>query len=161
MMRSAMFAFLLVVFFGISSFAQVSKNELSKLPAGIEDWNENDSEKVFEDPVIAARLKLLLGEADHAVFLESFETRRPLDKKDGIIFVSGCMIRACSHLESAIAIDLAANTIHAAIFNEIEETRFFNEKESETPQIIAVWSKRLEEIYAGNHPANRRPLRQR
>ena len=64
--------------------------------------------------------------------------------KDGdVLFASGCLIHACTHLESSIAIDLKNNTIHAAIFNDEKPTRFFNERGTKSPKAIIDWAKNL------------------
>jgi hypothetical protein len=60
-------------------------------------------------------------------------TVTPIEKDGNILFSSGCLIHACTHLESAIAIDLVKNTIHAAIYNEEKKTGYFNEKGGKTP----------------------------
>ncbi len=53
---------------------------------------------------------------------------------------------ACGHLESAVAIDLLNNTIHAAIYNEQKKTAFFNERGSRTPESLTAWAKFLSGI---------------
>ncbi len=136
----------ILVIFGVSVLAQDAKPARSGLPAGISEWVGDDSDKILKNKIIGARLKKLLGERDHRAFLEYFETSKPIEKSGGILFTSGCMIRSCNHLESAIAIDLENNTIHAAIFDQIEDTKYFNEGGAETPASIINWAKRLESL---------------
>ena len=111
-MKQVVLLFLITAIFAFSVFAQ---NVKTKTPA------------------------LLLGKKNYASFLESFETLNPIEKNGDILFSSGCLIHACGHLESAIAVDLVNNTIHAAIYNEEKKTRYFNEKGSETPEPITDW----------------------
>jgi hypothetical protein len=134
---------LFVLIFSTFAFAQKNKSENSKLPTDIAEWVGEDSDKILENEIIKVRLKKLLGEKDYATFTEYFETSKPIEKDGNFIFSSGCMIHACKHLESAIAIDLVNNTIHAAIYDEIEETKYFNEKESKNPEPIIKWSELL------------------
>lgn len=148
MLKKIMIASFLLVF-STGAFALTDIEEDLKLPAGIADWNSKTSDKILKDPIIGKRLKKLLGKENYGSFLESFETINPIEKTGDMIFSSGCMIRACGHLESAIAIDLKNKTIHAGIFNEIEETKYFNEKDSETPEAIVKWAKRLENLKVG------------
>ncbi len=145
-MRSIVFLCLLMLVFGISGFGQKTKTEGSSLPADIADWSGKDALEILDNPVIKTRLKQLLGEKNYESFLESFETATPIEKRDNFLFFHGCMIHACTHLESAIAIDPEKNTIHAAIFNETEETKYFNERESSTPESILYWARRLEDL---------------
>jgi hypothetical protein len=115
------------------------------LPPGIESWAGEDSDKLLNDPVIKTRLQTLLSKKNYTSFMESFETLTPITKDGHVLFSSGCLIHACTHLESAIAIDLRANTVHAAIFNEIRKTMFFNERGSKTPDAVVKWARRLKE----------------
>src|SRR5205085_285843 len=63
----------------------------------------------------------------------------------------GCLIHACTHLESAIAIDLVNKTIHLAIFRQVEKTRYFNEDGKQTPEVIRDWANHLSQL---NKPTN-------
>lgn len=145
-MRSIIFLLLFTVIFGISALAQESAPKVSELPAGIADWVGKDSDQILEDEIIKTRLKKLLGEEDYASFMESFETVNPIEKQGDFLFTSGCLIHACTHLESAISIDLRNKTIHAAIYNQIEETKYFNENGGKTPAPIIKWAERLEDL---------------
>ncbi len=133
---------------GISAFAQTTKS--AELPAGIAGWSGEDSDKLLNDPVIKTRLKKLLGKKNYAAFLDSFETLTPITKDGDVLFASGCLIHACTHLESAIAIDLKNNTIHAAIYNDEKRTRFFNERGKKTPAQIVDWAMRLAGLKSNN-----------
>ncbi|MEJ7624469.1 MAG: hypothetical protein WKF34_10800 [Pyrinomonadaceae bacterium] len=145
-MKQVIFLFLITVIFRTLGFAQTVKTKVPALPVGIADWKGEDSSKILDNAVIKARLKKLLGKKNYASFLESFETQNPIEKNGDILFSSGCLIHACGHLESAIAIDLANNTIHAAIYNEEKKTRYFNEKGSKTPESIISWANRLSSL---------------
>ena len=153
-MKSIIYLFLITAIFGVSVFGQKAKSKVPALPAGIADWSGEDSDKLLDDPAIKNRLKKLLGKKNYASFLESFETLTPIEKKGDILFSSGCLIHACTHLESAIAIDLVNNTIHAAIYNEEKTTGYFNERGSKTPESIIEWAKRLSSL-----KENKTPLR--
>lgn len=128
--------FILVCAFGLSVQAQ-------SLPANIAKWNGADSDKILNNTTIKYRLKRLLGKKNYADFLESWETQNPITKKGKFLFSSGCLIHACGHIESAIAIDLRTKTIHTAIFREREKTRYFNERKKKTPNVIKNWANRL------------------
>jgi hypothetical protein len=139
-MKKIIFLFLISLIFATSTFAQKVK---PNFPADIAAWTGEDSAKILENPVIKIRLKRLLGAKNYASFLESFETLTPIKKNGNILFSSGCLIHACTHLESAIAIDLANQTIHAAIYRDDKKTKYFNEIGSKTPKSIANWANRL------------------
>lgn len=141
----------LVFVFSINIFAQNTKPKASELPANIAEWVGKDADKILENNIIKTRLKKLLGEKDYAAFTEYFETSKPVEKDGNFLFSSGCMIRACMHLESAVAVDLVKNTIHAAIFNETEPTTYFNENNAETPEFIINWASRLESLKAAEN----------
>src|SRR5512140_2926450 len=117
-MKRFIYLFLILTAFGLPVFAQKAKPKANSLPAGITSWTGEDSGKLLNDPVIKTRLLSLLGTKNYPSFMESFETLTPITKDGHILFSSGCLIHACTHLESAIAIDLRANTVHAAIFND-------------------------------------------
>jgi hypothetical protein len=133
---------LLICVLGLPAFAQTTK----PLPAGIAGWAGQDSDKLLKDPVIKSRLTKLLGKTNYADFMTSFETQTPIEKNGSTLFASGCLIHACTHLESAIAIDTKANTIHAAIFNDEKKTRYFNERRSKTPASIDAWANHLNDL---------------
>ncbi len=138
-----------IVFIGILSVSLSAQNVKSKavaLPAGIAGWSGEYSDKLLNDPVIKTRLKKLLGSKNYESFIESFETLTPIVKDGNILFASGCLIHACTHLESAIAINVRSNTIYAAIFNDEKPTRFFNERGSKPPKPIVAWAKNLNAI---------------
>lgn len=145
-MKPIFYLLLIAAIFGSSAFAQNVMPKVAELPAGIADWSGEDSDKILNDPVIKTRLKKLLGKENYAAFIESFETITPVEKDGDFLFSSGCLIHACTHLESAIAIDLVKNTIHAAIYNEEKKTRYFNERGSKTPEFIVAWANRLEAL---------------
>ncbi len=129
-----------------SALSQAAQRKTTALPAGIIDWSGEDSDKLLNNDVIKTRLKKLLRSAGYASFMESFETLTPITMEGDVLFASGCLIHACTHLESAIAIDVKANTIHAAIFNDERETLYFNERGSKTPRSIVDWAKNLDDI---------------
>ena len=145
-LKPIIYSCLLILIFGISVFAQKVKTEDLGLPSDISKWVGEDSGKILNNAIITTRLKKLLGEKDYESFIESFETLNMIEKQKNFLFSSGCMIHACTRLESAIAIDLDNKTIHAAIFNEIEKTKFFNEKNEKTPELLIKWAKNLENL---------------
>ncbi|HQU85998.1 MAG TPA: hypothetical protein PKY59_22920 [Pyrinomonadaceae bacterium] len=142
-MKPIICVFLLTAIFTVSAFAQKAKPKTAALPAGITKWKGEDSDKILQNAAIKTRLKNLLGKRNYADFMESFETLTPIEKNGNILFASGCLIHACGHVESAVAIDLTKNTIHAAIFREDEKTKYFNENDGKTPKSIKVWANRL------------------
>ncbi len=102
--------------------------------------------ELFKNKTVKARMKKLLGK-NYSNFFDSFETQSPFTKKGNFLFSNGCLIHACGHLESAIAIDLANNTIHLGIFRQDEASKTFNEKNRKTPKVLTAWLKNLK---AGN-----------
>lgn len=112
------------------------------LPAGIARMTGEYPDKVLDDKVIKKRFKTLLGKS-YASFMDSFETYSPLERKGNVLFSRGCLIHACTHLESAVAIDLVNKTIHAAIFRQDEKVRYFNEGNRKTPAAIRNWANNL------------------
>ena len=145
-MKPIIFLFLITAIFAFSAFAQNAKSKTPALPDGIAGWNGEDSDKILDNAVIKPRLKKLLGKKNYASFLESFETLTPIEKTADILFSSGCLIHACQHLESAIAIDLVNNTIHAAIYREDKQIKYYNESGAKTPQAITNWADRLNSL---------------
>ncbi|MGI8788710.1 MAG: hypothetical protein ACR2HG_13225 [Pyrinomonadaceae bacterium] len=144
-MKKAVFLFLITAIFGVSYYAQNVKPKVANLP-GFADWTGEDSDKILNDAAIKIRLQKLLGKKNYSAFLDSFETINPVEKNGNVLFSSGCLIHACGHLESAIAIDLVNNTIHAAIYNEKKKTAYFNERNSKTPESITNWANRLSRL---------------
>lgn len=134
--------FLIIVFVLICTFSSFAQTP-TKLPENIAIWTNQDSMKLLSNPTIQSRLKKLLGKKNYADFLESWETVNPIVKKGNFLFSSGCLIHACSHAESAIAIDLVNQTIHAGIFRDEAKTKYFNEKSRKTPKTIKTWANRL------------------
>ncbi len=150
-MKSIIFLLLISGIFGIPGLAQNPRSTASALPSGSANWNGEDSSKILNDPVIKARLRKLLGKTNYASFMESFETLTPITKDGNVLFASGCLIHACTHLEAAIAIDLGNNTIHAAIYNDKKPTRFFDERGIKSPKPVIAWAKNLNDL-KGNKP---------
>ncbi|HRH46894.1 MAG TPA: hypothetical protein PKY82_34930, partial [Pyrinomonadaceae bacterium] len=95
---------LFVLGFSISLFGQ-TQTKSATLPANLAKWNKIDSNDLLNNPTIKSRLKKLLGKKNYADFKESWETINPVVKNGNFLFSSGCLIHACGHLESAIAID--------------------------------------------------------
>ena len=145
-MKATIYLILITGIFGISGFAQTSKPKTEALPAGITNWSGEDSSRILNDTAIKLRLKKMLGKTSYASFIESFETVTPITKTGNVLFASGCLIHACTHLESAIAIDLGDNTIHAAIYNDEKTTRFFNERRTRSPKPMISWAKSLNDL---------------
>ncbi len=144
-MKQIIFISLIAVIFGVSTFAQKVKPKTPAFPADIAGWTSEDSDKILDNPIIVTRLKKLLGRKNYADFRENWETLNPIVKEGNLLFSSGCLIHGCLHAESAIAIDLVNNRIHAAIYTQ-PKLRFFNEKGGKTPKSITDWAKRLKPI---------------
>ncbi len=150
-MRRIAFALLVTLVSCFSATAQTAKPGRPALPADIAAVAGQDSDSLLKNPAIQTRMKKLLG-SKYDSFMESFETLNPITKEGGLLFSSGCLIHACTHLESAIAIDLVNSTIHAAIFRQNEKTRYFNEGGRATPGVIRDWATNLSRI---NNQINR------
>src|SRR5688572_199807 len=146
-MKNIIFSLLILLIFNLCVFAQTNKkHKKSGLPANIAELNGADSDRLLNNAAIKIRLKKLLGKKNYASFLESFETLTPIEKRGAFLFSSGCLIHACTHLESAIAVDLVNKTIHAAIYRKGERTRYFNENGRRTPGVIKNWANRLSSL---------------
>ncbi|HEX8847372.1 MAG TPA: hypothetical protein VF791_22200 [Pyrinomonadaceae bacterium] len=115
------------------------------MPSDISAAAGQDSDSLLKNPVIQARMKRLMGK-QYASFMESFETLTPVARRGNFLFSTGCLIHACTHLESAIAIDLTNRTVHAAIFRQDEKTRYFNEGGKATPEVIRDWANNLRQL---------------
>jgi hypothetical protein len=137
------------------ALAQTAKTTRPALPSGIAAAAGQDSDSLLKNTVIKARLKKLLGNK-YDSFMESFETLNPVTREGHYLFSSGCLIHACTHLESAIAVNLTNNTIHAAIFRQDEKTRYFNEGGKTTPKAIRDWANNLRQINAGTNSSESR-----
>jgi hypothetical protein len=148
-MRKLTFALALAIAACFPATAQTAENRRHALPPQIASAAGQDSDSLLRNPVIEARMRKLLG-GKYASFMESFETLNPVTKRGDLLFTSGCLIHACTHLESAVAIDLINGTIHAAIFRQDEKTRYFNEGGRATPRVIRGWAGNLRRI---NDPA--------
>ena len=137
---------LLVIFVPcFSATAQTARTRRAALPSDIAAVAGRDSDSLLKNPAIRARMKKLLGNK-YGSFMESFETLNPVTRQGNYLFSSGCLIHACTHLESAIAVDLANKTIHAAIFRQNEKTRYFNEGGKATPKVIRDWASNLSRL---------------
>jgi hypothetical protein len=131
-----------------SATAQRAKTPRPVLPSDISALAGQDSATLLKHPAIQTRMKKLLGEK-YGSFMESFETLNPVTRKGNYLFSSGCLIHACTHLESAIAVDLVNRNVHAAIFRQDEKTRYFNEGGKATPGVIRGWADNLRRINTG------------
>lgn len=145
-MKTFILLFLITITFGFSAHAQNKKPKVTALPADVAGWDGEDSDKILDNAIIKKRLNKLLGKKNYAAFLDSFDTLTPIEKNGNILFSSGCLIHACRHLESAIAIDFVKNIIYVAIYREVEKTKFFGERGSKPPEPIAKWAKRLNDL---------------
>lgn len=144
-------ALLLITFvLSFSAAAQAAKTRRPALPPDLAAVAGQDSDSLLRNPVIKARMKKLLRNK-YDSFMESFETLTPVKREGNFLFASGCLIHACTHLESAIAIDIAGKTIHAAIFRQDEKTKYFNEAGKATPDVIEAWADNLRQL---NNPTN-------
>jgi hypothetical protein len=141
-MKRISFCFLMVLMCSLGFTAQ-TKTPNHKFPAEISKITAADSQELLENPAIKMRLKKLLGTKNYEAFTSSFETVSPVEKKGAFLFSSGCIIHGCSNAESAIAVDLTNNTIHAAIYDRTKPTKFFNENRRKTPKVIRGWANRL------------------
>ncbi|PYS47447.1 MAG: hypothetical protein DMF68_15940 [Acidobacteria bacterium] len=141
----------------LSVIAQTAKTRRPALPSDISAIAGQDSDSLLKNPVITARMKRLLGDK-YDSFMESFETLNPVTKEGNFLFSSGCLIHACTHLESAIAVDLVSRTIYLSIFRQDEKTRYFNEGGAATPKVIRDWANRLRRINQTNSSESMRSL---
>src|SRR5436305_655295 len=141
---------LMILVSSLSAWAQTAKTRRPALPSDIAAATGQDSDSLLKNPAIKARMEKLLGK-QYASFMESFETLIPVAKRGKFLFSTGCLIHACTHLESAIAIDLVNKTIHLAIFRQNEKTRYFNEDGRRTPEVIRDWASNLSQL---NNPTN-------
>ncbi|HWT01375.1 MAG TPA: hypothetical protein VN256_14090 [Pyrinomonadaceae bacterium] len=141
-MRKPMLALLVALVACLPAAAQAARNRRPALPPDIVAAAGQDSDSLLKKPAIEARLRKLLGNK-YASFMESFETLSPVTRQGDFLFSSGCLIHACTHLESAVAVDLVNRTIHAAIFRRGEKTRYFNEGCRATPRAIRNWAGNL------------------
>src|ERR1044072_5599641 len=94
---------LMTIILCFSATAQTTKTRRLALPSNITATAGQDSDSLLKNPAIKARLKNLLGKK-YDSFMESFETLTPVTKEGHYLFSSGCLIHACTHLESAIAV---------------------------------------------------------
>ena len=133
-----------------SATAQTAKTRRPALPPNMAAVAGQDSDRLLKNPAIKARMQKLLSKR-YASFMESFETLNPITKEGNLLFSSGCLIHACTHLESAIAIDLVSRTIHAAIFRQDEKTRYFNEGGKATSKVIRDWANNLRQLNSGTN----------
>jgi hypothetical protein len=145
-MKPLVHSYLIIVVLGISAIGLKAIPKTTALPAGIAGWSGEYSDKLLKNSVIKARLKKLLGTKSYVEFMDSFETLTPISDDGELLFASGCLVHACTQLESAIAIDVKNNAIHAAIFNSERSTRYFNERGRKTPLPIVNWASKLEEL---------------
>src|SRR5215213_3334395 len=148
-MRKPAYALLVVIVACFTAAAQTAKSRRVALPSGVAATADQDSDDLLKNPAVQTRMRKLLGNK-YTSFMESFETLSPVARQGGFLFSSGCLIHACTHLESAAAIDLVNGTIHAAIFRQGEKTRYFNEGGQPTPKVIRGWADNLRRI---NNPA--------
>lgn len=139
-----------------SATAQTAKTKRPTLPSDIAAMAGQDSDSLLKNPVIKARMKKLLGKK-YDSFMESFETLNPVTREGHYLFSSGCLIHACTHLESAIAVDLVSRTVHAAIFRQDEKTIYFNEGGKATPEVIRGWANNLRRINTGTNSSESKP----
>jgi hypothetical protein len=144
MKRTASLLLITLVSF-LSATAQTAKTTRPTLPSDISAMEGQDSDSLLKNPLIKARMKKLLGNK-YDSFMESFETLNPVTREAHYLFSSGCLIHACTHLESAIAVNLVSRTVHAAIFRQTEKTRYFNEDSKATPKVIRDWANNLRQI---------------
>ncbi|HUQ32558.1 MAG TPA: hypothetical protein VM095_10590 [Pyrinomonadaceae bacterium] len=140
---------LMTIVLCFSAIAQTAKTRRPALPSDIAAAGQ-DSDSLLKNPVIKTRMQRLLGKK-YGSFMESFETLNPVTREGRFLFSTGCLIHACTHLESAIAVNLSNNTIHAAIFRQDERTVYFNEGGKATPVVIRDWADNLRRI---NNPTN-------
>jgi hypothetical protein len=139
---------LVALAFCFSATAQTPQTRRPALPSGIAGAEGHDSDSLLKNAAIQARMKKLLR-SKYDAFMDSFETLNPVRKEGNFLFSSGCLIHACTHLESAIAVDLVNQTVHAAIFRQHEKTQYFNEAGTATPAVIKDWAGNLRQI---SHP---------
>ncbi len=142
MKKLSVILFVLLLAFGAN--AQTGKLKRQPLPVNIAGWK--DSFKLVNNAAVKSRLKKLLGKKGYADFLESWETINPIVKKGDILFASGCLIHACGHIESAIAIDLKTKTIHVGIFRQDETSKIYDEDEKKQPKVLSDWFNNLIEM---------------
>jgi hypothetical protein len=130
-MRKIIFLIFVLAVCSLDAAAQKNSRDENNLPVGIVRMTSADSRQLLNNRTIKMHLKKLLGKKNYDSFSASFETVTPVEKKGKFLFSSGCLIHGCANLESAIAIDLVNNTIHAAVYNSQERTKYFNESGQE------------------------------
>jgi hypothetical protein len=89
------------------------------------------------------RLKTLLGK-NYSKFYSYINVQSPMSKSGDFIFGSGCLPHSCTISEAAFAIDVKNKRVHAVIYSQNVKPKYFNEDNSETPQVILDWVKDLQ-----------------
>jgi hypothetical protein len=134
---------------------QTAKTGRPAWPTDVAASAGQDSDSLLKNPVLQTRMKKLLGNK-YDSFMESFETLNPVKQDGNLLFSSGCLLHACTHLESAVAVDLVNGTLHAAIFRRGERTGYFNEGGRATPKVIRDWANHLSSISGGTNRSRSR-----
>jgi hypothetical protein len=140
---------LVALAFFVSATAQTSQSSRAALPPEIAAAEGHDSDSLLKNAAIQARIKRLLR-SNYDAFMASFETLNPVRKEGNFLFSSGCLLHACTHLESAIAVDLVNHSVHAAIFRQDKKTQYFNEGGTPTPAVIKDWAGNLRQMNNAN-----------
>ncbi len=136
---------LLILLITLTLSAIVSAQSNAKrppLPPNVAKMKGEYPDKLLKISAVKSRMKTLLGK-NYEDFFDSFETNRQFERKGNFLFSHGCLIHACTHLESAIAVDLVNKTIHIGIFRENEPVKTFNENGRKTPKLLANWASNL------------------
>jgi hypothetical protein len=134
---------------------QTAKTRRPAWPSDIAAAAGQDSDSLLKNPALQTRMKRLLGNK-YDSFMESFETLNPVKQYGNLLFSSGCLLHACTHLESAIAVDMVNGTLHAAIFRRDEQTGYFNEGGKATPKVIRDWANHLSRVNGGTNRSRSR-----
>ncbi len=138
-------AFVLVaLFIAVTAASGVVRAQTNKpaLPANLDKYVGKYPDGFLNLPAVKTRLRKLLG-TRYASFVTSFAVQMPFQKVGGFLFTTGCQAHSCTLSESAIAVDIAAKTIHVGIYRQATKGKFFNEAGADTPRPIADWADEL------------------
>lgn len=92
---------------------------------------------LLKDPVLAARLKAMMGDARYQTLLQDWQTESPLSVEDGVYHTNGCQAHNCFDVDYHLFLDPATDDVNLYAFRDRKMEAFEDKRAIPLPEDLA------------------------
>ncbi len=112
------------------------------MPTGLPDLSQYlnkppTTSGLLKIPILAARLKALMGQERYQTLLQDWQTESPLSVVDGVYHANGCQAQHCFDVDYHLFLDPAADDVNLYAFRDGKMTAFEDKRAIPLPEDLA------------------------